>query len=44
MIHIQGSEIERKMFRRLEERVDDNDIMVKMYEEELGLDKAWAEM
>ena len=36
--HIQGSDIERKMFKRLEERVDDHDIMVKMYEEELGLD------
>ena len=33
VIHIQGSEIERKMFNRLAERVEDNNMLVKLYEE-----------
>ena len=33
VVHIQGSEIERKMFKRLAERVEDNNLLVKMYEE-----------
>lgn len=33
VIHIQGSEIERKMFARLAERVEDNNLLVKLYEE-----------
>jgi len=33
VIHIQGSEIERKMFKRLAERVEDNNLLVRLYEE-----------
>jgi len=33
VIHIQGSEIERKMFKRLAERVEDNNMLVRLYEE-----------
>ena len=33
VIHIQGSDIERKMFKRLAERVEDNNLLVKLYEE-----------
>jgi SNF2 family DNA or RNA helicase len=35
VIHIQGSDIERKMFKRLAERVEDNNMLVKLYEEVL---------
>jgi SNF2 family DNA or RNA helicase len=35
VIHIQGSDIERKMFKRLGERVEDNNLLVKLYEEVL---------
>jgi SNF2 family DNA or RNA helicase len=35
VIHLQGSEIERKMFKRLAERVEDNNMLVKLYEEVL---------
>ena len=38
VIHLQGSEIERKMFKRLAERVEDNNLLVKLYEEVM-LDK-----
>jgi len=33
VIHIQGSDIERRMFKRLAERVEDNNMLVKLYEE-----------
>ena len=33
VIHLQGSEIERKMFKRLEDRVDDHNMLLKLYEE-----------
>jgi SNF2 family DNA or RNA helicase len=33
VIHLQGSEIERKMFKRLEERVEDHNMLLKLYEE-----------
>jgi hypothetical protein len=33
VIHIQGSDIERKMFKRLAERVEDNNMLVRLYEE-----------
>ena len=36
VIHLQGSEIERKMFRMLEERVEDHALLIKLYEEELA--------
>ena len=35
VIHLQGSEIERKMFKRLEERVEDHNMLLKLYEEVL---------
>jgi SNF2 family DNA or RNA helicase len=35
VIHLQGSEIERKMFKRLEERVADHNMLLKLYEEVL---------
>jgi SNF2 family DNA or RNA helicase len=37
VIHIQGSDIERKMFKRLAERVEDNNLLVKLYEEVLDM-------
>lgn len=37
IIHIEGSEIERKMFKRLAARVDDNNMLVKLYEEVLDM-------
>jgi SNF2 family DNA or RNA helicase len=35
VIHIQGSDIEKRMFKRLAERVEDNNMLVKLYEEVL---------
>lgn len=35
VVHIQGSDIERKMFKRLAERVEDNGLLVRLYEEVL---------
>jgi len=37
VVHIQGSDIERKMFKRLAERVEDNNMLVKLYEEVLDM-------
>jgi len=34
VVHIQGSDIERRMFRQLETRVADHNLMVALYEEE----------
>ena len=34
VVHIQGSEIERRMFKQLETRVASHDMFVKLYEEE----------
>ena len=33
VVHIQGSDIERRMFKQLESRVDDHSLMIKLYEE-----------
>lgn len=33
VIHLQGSHIERKMFKRLEDRVEDHNMLLKLYEE-----------
>lgn len=33
VIHLQGSEIERKMFKRLEGRVEDHGMLLKLYED-----------
>lgn len=37
VIHIQGSDIEKRMFKRLAERVEDNNMLVKLYEEVLDI-------
>lgn len=37
VVHLQGSEIERKMFKQLEKRVDDHALLIKLYEEELAM-------
>jgi SNF2 family DNA or RNA helicase len=36
VIHLQGSDIERKMFKVLEERVDDHSMLIKLYESEVA--------
>ena len=36
VVHIEGSELERKMFKKLAGRVDDHAVLVKLYEEELA--------
>ena len=36
VVHIQGSDIERRMFKQLEERVDDHNLFIKLYEEEIA--------
>lgn len=36
VIHLQGSDIERKMFKQLESRVDDHALLIKLYEEALA--------
>ena len=36
IVHIEGSELERKMFKKLAGRVDDHAVLVKLYEEELA--------
>jgi len=33
VIHLQGSDIERKMFKRLEDRVEDHNLLLQLYEE-----------
>ena len=37
VVHLQGSDIERRMYKVLEKRVDAHNALVQMYEEELGL-------
>lgn len=36
VVHIQGSDIERRMFKQLATRVNDHTALIKMYEEELA--------
>jgi len=36
VVHLQGSEIEKRMFKQLASRVDDHTAMIKLYEEELA--------
>ena len=36
VIHIQGSDIERRMFKQLASRVEDHSMLVKLYEEEVA--------
>ena len=35
VIHLQGSEIEKRMFKQLENRVEDHGLLIKLYEEEI---------
>lgn len=35
VVHIQGSDIEKRMFKQLEDRVDDHSLLIKLYEAEL---------
>jgi SNF2 family DNA or RNA helicase len=37
VIHLQGSDIEKKMFDRLEKRVEGHDLLLNLYKEELNL-------
>lgn len=37
VVHLQGSPIEQKMYKVLEQRVEDHNALVHLYEEELGL-------
>jgi len=37
VIHLQGSEIEKKMFKQLEKRVAGHDILLNLYKEEINL-------
>lgn len=39
VVHIQGSDIERRMFKQLAGKVSDHDLLIQLYEEELA-DKA----
>jgi SNF2 family DNA or RNA helicase len=36
VVHIEGSDLERKMFKKLASRVEDHAVLVKLYEEELA--------
>ena len=36
VIHLQGSEIEKRMFSQLEKRVEGHDLLLSLYKEELG--------
>jgi superfamily II DNA/RNA helicase len=35
VVHLQGSEIEKRMFKQLEDRVEDHGLLIKLYEEEI---------
>jgi S-adenosylmethionine:tRNA-ribosyltransferase-isomerase (queuine synthetase) len=37
VVHSQGSDVERRMFSRLMERVEDHDLLVNLYEEVLDV-------
>jgi SNF2 family DNA or RNA helicase len=37
VVHIQGSEIERKMFTKLQGRVEEHSLLVDLYKEELDV-------
>ena len=37
VIHLQGSDIEKRMFAQLEKRVEGHDILLNLYKEEVGL-------
>jgi SNF2 family DNA or RNA helicase len=39
VVHLQGSEIERKMYSMLQSKIDSHEKLVDLYKEELGLDE-----
>ena len=39
VVHIQGSPIEKKMFKALESRVSDNHLITQMFENEISINK-----
>ena len=39
IVHLQGSEIERKMYSMLQSKIDSHEKLVDLYKEELGLDE-----
>ena len=39
VVHLQGSEIERKMYSMLQSKIDNHEKLVDLYKEELGLDE-----
>jgi SNF2 family DNA or RNA helicase len=40
VVHLQGSDIERRMYAALEKRVENHNLLIQMYAEELGLSKS----
>ena len=36
VVHIQASDIERRMFKQLSSKVDNHNILIQLYEEELA--------
>jgi hypothetical protein len=36
VIHIEGSPVEKRMFKALSSKVDDNALLVKLFEEEIS--------
>ena len=37
IVHLQGSEIERKMYQMLQSKIDSHEKLVDLYKEELGI-------
>jgi hypothetical protein len=37
VVHLQGSEVERKMYQMLQNKVDNHEKLVDLYREELGI-------
>jgi hypothetical protein len=37
VVHLQGSEIERKMYQMLQSKIDSHEKLVDLYKEELGI-------
>ena len=37
VIHLQGSELEKRMYTMLEKRIETHNALVELYEEEIGL-------
>jgi hypothetical protein len=37
VVHLQGSEVERKMYKMLQSKVDSHELLVDLYKNELGV-------